>query len=180
MSSLIDFVGDVVSTVLVGDSHDVERLYLLTRDRRVIRLTLQFFAMDIYDGGAYISDCVIHAPHEMSMGEWRRLVRGEHVILHGSFHALANRRKYIYRLLNTPRCIMALPSGFAHYAADTGHYVGCRHLYWSREISPYTAGPDSKCRSTCVHGRLALSPTLPEGLFSWGDAIPAVKMESPI
>lgn len=42
MSSLIDFVGDVVSTVLVGDSHDVERLYLLTRDRRVIKLTLQF------------------------------------------------------------------------------------------------------------------------------------------
>lgn len=119
MSSLIDFVGDVVSTVLVGDSHDVERLYLLTRDRRVIKLTLQFFAMDIYDGGAYISDCIVHAPHEMSMGEWRRLVRGEHLILHGSFHALANRRKYIYRLLNTPRCIMALPSGFAHYAADT-------------------------------------------------------------
>ena len=119
MSSLIDFVGDVVSTVLVGDSHDVERLYLLTRDRRVIKLTLQFFAMDIYDGGAYISDCIVHARHEMSMGEWRRLVRGGHVILHGSFHALANRRKYIYRLLNTPRCIMALPSGFAHYAADT-------------------------------------------------------------
>ena len=109
MSSLIDFVGDVVSTVLVGDSHDVERLYLLTRDRRVIRLTRQFFAMDIYDGGAYISDCVIHAPHEMSMGEWRRLVRGEHVILHGSFHALANRRKYIYRLLNTWRSLPALP-----------------------------------------------------------------------
>ena len=76
MSSLIDFVGDVVSTVLVGDSHDVERLYLLTRDRRVIKLTLQFFAMDIYDGGAYISDCVVHARREVSMGEWRRLVRG--------------------------------------------------------------------------------------------------------
>ena len=43
MSSLIDFVGDVVSTVLVSDSHDVERLYLLTRDRRLIQLTLQFF-----------------------------------------------------------------------------------------------------------------------------------------
>lgn len=68
MSSLIDFVGDVVSTVLVGDSHDVERLYLLTRDRRVIKLTLQFFAMDIYDGGAYISDCIVHARREVSMG----------------------------------------------------------------------------------------------------------------
>lgn len=119
MSSLIDFIGDVVSTALVGDSHDVERLYLLTRDRRVIKLTLQFFAMDIYDGGAYISDCIVHARCEVSMGEWRRLVRGERVVFHGGFHALARRRKYIYRLLNTPRCIMALPSGFAHYAADT-------------------------------------------------------------
>lgn len=119
MSSLIDFIGDVVSTALVGDSHDVERLYLLTRDRRVIKLTLQFFAMDIYDGGAYISDCIVHARREVSMGEWQRLVRGEHVVFHGGFHALARRRKYIYRLLNTPRCIMALPSGFAHYAADT-------------------------------------------------------------
>lgn len=83
MSSLIDFVGDVVSTVLIGDSHDVERLYLLTRDRRVIKLTLQFFAIDIYAGGAYISDCIVHARREVSMGEWRCLVRGKHVILHG-------------------------------------------------------------------------------------------------
>lgn len=113
MSSLIDFVGDVVSTALVGDSHDVERLYLLTRDRRVIKLTLQFFAMNIDDGGAYISDCVIHARHDMSMGEWRRLVRGEHVILHGGFHALAKRRNFIYGFSTPPaaswRSLPALP-----------------------------------------------------------------------
>ena len=133
MSSLIDFVGDVVSTVLVGDSHDVERLYLLTRDRRVIKLTLQFFAMDIYDGGAYISDCIVHARREVSMGEWRRLVRREHVILHGGFHALAKRRNFIYRLLNTSRCIMALPSGFAHYAADTA-------ITWV--VDTYTGRPE--------------------------------------